>query len=422
MSRRRLLALFPPAALGALVTALCVAAWWTLGERWELLYDATHYLAMARDELAEAPFAYRLLTPELARALAEATGWSLPAAFRGVLWTALVGTGAVLAGWTRDRTRGALVATFWGLSYAVAYGATVRVAADPVFLFALTATVWLASALRRDALQAVGVAALVALGVLAHELALVALVVVGLRAVLGARPPLMPGGAPTLALPTLCGVGAVAVACLAVAHVDILTAPAASIPSWTDHSPLALARWVVDYGGGEVRYVLRIFAAFGPAALFALGALPQRRPVERHADVGVAVTVVALTFLATDTLRVMSAASVVVLPLAALFVVSLAERGRTGVAGLALALQAVYSALVYGHLRTFESSVTLQTGAALVSVAALGLVVWAVRSRPGRSAPPPSIAPFLASGRPPRRRSPRLRSRRPAMPAPHRTR
>ena len=136
MVRRVRSVLASPAALGAAVTAACVAAWWTLGERWELLYDAAHYLAMARGELAEAPFAYRLLTPELARALAEATGWGLEAAFRAVLWAALVGTGAVLAAWTRDRRRGAVVAAFWGLSYAVAYGATASVAADPVFLFA----------------------------------------------------------------------------------------------------------------------------------------------------------------------------------------------------------------------------------------------------------------------------------------------
>ena len=413
MLRRALALLTSPASLGAAVTAACVAAWWMLGERWELAYDAAHYLAMARGELAEAPFAYRLLVPELARALAEATGWNVVTAFRALLWSAVVGTGAVLAGWTRDRWRGGTVAAFWGLSYAAAYGSTISVAADPVFLFAIVAVVRLASSLRRGALQAVGVAALLCLGVLAHELALVAVAVVGAYGVLRARPPLAPGGAPTLSLPALAAVAALAVGALAWTHARLWTVPAASVPNWTDHAPWELARWVLDYGGGAGWYALRVFAAFGPAALFALGALARRRPAERVADVGVVLGVVGLTFLATDTLRVMAAASVVVLPLAAQYVASLAEhRGRVA-AAVALALQVAFSALVYGHLRTFESTPELQAGAAAVSAAALALVVWAWRAPTPTEAAVAAVAPFLAPGRPPRRRSPRLRARRP---------
>ena len=384
------------ACLGAAVTAACVAMWSAWGQPWEVFGDAAHYLAAARGESTEAPFAFRPLAPALAQGVAWATGAPLLAAFHAVLVAALVATGAVLASWARRPLAAATVALFWGLSHATAFGTTVGATTDPVFLLALVGAVRLASTepMGRGTWRALGVAGLVALGVLAHEMALFALVVIGVRKALRARAPLARGGATAPGWGALALAGGAAVAALAAVHAQIVPLPA-TVPNWTGDSPLELARWVVDYGGGPARYPLRVYAAFGPAALFALAALAERSPRERLADVTLVLGAVALTLLATDTLRVMALAAVVVLPLAAAFVVRRAERGAPGLAAAAVGLQAVYAALVCGHLRTFEGDLALQGAAAVASLAALALALGAPFA--DRSAGPPLGAPARAS-------------------------
>ena len=363
---------WPVAALAAGWGAVAVLAWWALAEPWELLADGDHYLAAARGGVAEPPFAYRLLGPWLAAALAEATGAGLVGAYRGLTAVALVASTALFAlvGVRQGGPRRAgLVALLWTGSFAVAYSASIGVAADALYLVFVVAMVWLAGIGRGW-----GLVPAVAFGVLAHEMALFGLLALGVdrwlgsSAVLGGR---RPGWG------VLAAAGGAGALVLAASH-GLTPVAAASIPNWTGTSPLRLAGWAVEYAGGPVQYGARVFAAYGPVALMALGALARRPARDRVAAVGLVAAAVALSFLATDTLRVMAMASVVVLPLAAAFLDRLVRVGRGRRAWAFVALQAVYSGVVYGHLRSFEGSAAFQGVAAAVSVGAAALVVWEV--------------------------------------------
>ena len=291
-------------------------------------------------------------------------------AFFAVSWLALAGLVAAVGalGWRLGGARRAtLAAAFCVASFGVAYGATAGVRADPLLLVAVAAAVTVGRSRGGGALAAVAVA-----GVLAHEMALFGLVALGVERATGAR--LFGREAPRASWRALGAAAACAVAVLVAVRLATDALPA-SQSNWADTSPLRMAAHALRYGGGPVLYAGRVYAAFGPAALFALAALVSRRRREQLAAAGLVATAALLTFLATDTLRVMAIAGVVVLPLAAAFVDRLLARRLPALAALAVVTQALFSAVVYGHLRTVEASGALQVAAAALSVVALGVAV-----------------------------------------------
>lgn len=379
-------------ALYALAGALTATVWAAAGEPWAAPADGAHYLRLARGLAAEAPFAFRPLAPALASALASWTGLSAEAGFFALSWGTLglaTAAFAALGHAHGSGRRGVLTAAFWALSFGIAYGATTGVRADPLLLLSVAGIV----AVGRTSRPAWVLAAVAVGGVLAHEMAFFGLLALGVERASGAalfsRPEEARHGA---TWPQLLGAGLAAVAALALVRATTEALPA-TLLNWSDTSPVALAAQAVDYARGGVRYSLRVYAAFGPAAFFALAALAGRPPRDRVAAVGLVGVAVALTFLATDTLRVMALAGVVVLPLAAAFVDGLLARRQTGLATTALAVQGVFSAVVYGHLVTFEASPNLQVLAVALSIAGLGIAIRGARSPRWNAAPTPGAAP-----------------------------
>ena len=82
------------------------------------------------------------------------------------------------------------------------------------------------------------------------------------------------------------------------------------------------------------------------------------------------------TFLATDTLRVMAIVALPVLFYAARLIERVwAERGAVWAMAL-VGCQLAYAWLVYGHLRTFKASHSMNVQAAALSALSLGLALW----------------------------------------------
>ena len=365
--------------LACLLGTMFAAAWLWVGEPWEVLADGRHYVAMYRGEPAAAPFAYRILVPAVARSLA----WDMHTSFAIVTLGCLILTTGVLALYAIETRvswfRGLTMCAFWGLSFPFAYYATTRIRADAPMLLLLVVTYWLSH--RR--VPAIAIASLVALGGLSHELMLVCLPALWLDKVfLEEGGGGLTGGARyhwrELAL-----ISAIPLVVLLGARLVI---PALSGQvSYATASPLNMFVRVLEYSGGPVKLALRIYAALGPAALFAIFfALSRRASADAKSFAGLGLIAIGATLFANDTLRVLEIFCVPALLFAACYLESLWRAGMRTRALVLVAVQASYSYVVYGHLRTFESSRALNVTAALLSLVALGLCLTASLGRPPR--------------------------------------
>ncbi len=398
--------------LGKLFLMACLLAgsfatlWLAVGEPWEILADGAHYVEIYRGEPAAAPFGYRVLTPLLARVLP----WGMDGSFFIVTIACLVLAGGVLgvhaARVSGLRATGLLACAFWGLSFPFVYYATTGIRADAPMLLLLV----VAYVVSVRCASVLLLLALVAVGMLAHELMLILLPALWLDKVFAGTPvmgqscrgaacrrPRASQATPlqhpreTDALRTTTGgarYGWWSLVVLAVGALGFLVFTHWAIPvkpgalSYDSMTPKALLAFVLQYSGGLPKHAMRIYAAWGPALVFA-GAWLVRQGTrgELRAFVGLFLVAVAATFLATDTLRVMEVLYVPVCIYAAAFVGGLWQAGRRWAAVIAVAVQAAYAFVVFGHLRTFETSPVMNGIAAGLSVAAVGF--WLLERRGG---------------------------------------
>ena len=383
-----------------LATFVMLWFWSVFGEPWETTSDSALYLRMALGDSVQAPFGYRIFSPGVVSLLP----FQAAVGFTVLSWVSLMGAGAAMfvyaltlgrsAGEHRPAAALAWVTLgFFVTSYAYSYYGSVKLSDLPMLavlavslaLLARGRTPWL-------------VGLLLATAVLAHETALVLLPILWLDRLLGAgalgRRKLSWGA---LVLITGCGL-----ASYAGSRSLIPVAPAGEQVSYLT-TPQAMSSYVLNYSGGLVRHGQRIYAAFGPALVFALLAgVFSTRGRARLFVPGVVLFGVVLTFLATDTLRVMAVVFPIVLLFAGRLVVSAWESRGAGLALSLGAAQLVYSWLVFGHLRSFESSATLQLAAVAVSAVAavLGLLAVIPAGRRLSRGPLDSIAAPVRHGPP----------------------
>ena len=362
------------------VTAIALVAWSLVAEPWALTGDALVYLQMAAGETVQAPFGFRVLAPWIAGILPMAP----VLAFELLSWASLLVAAVALVAFARasaepaeaDR-RGWIVLAFFVTSYALVYYATASVRVDPLALALLAGCL----ALLATGRSAGWVALLMVPTVLAHETALVLVPILWLDRLCGAG--LL--GRRRLSWGALLGITTVgAAAYLASRALLPAAAPEGQVSYLT--TPSAILAHVIAHVGGVVKHGQRIYAAYGPALVYAaLAGVALMRGRARLFVPGVLALGVGLTLLATDTLRVMA----VLFPVVLLFAAQLVEVAwtRRGPA-LAVALvgaQCVYAGVVFGHLRTFEGSRALQLAAIGVSAVA-GLAALVAARRPWRGA------------------------------------
>ncbi len=354
------------------------AAWWTItGESWEVLADGRQYLMMYQGEIAASPYGYRVLVPFLARLLPM----SPQAGFAVVTISCLILTSGVIALYvTHSRSpwfTSITMCTLWGMSFPFVYLATTQIRAEAPTLLLMAVALLLS---RRGASVWL-LATLIAVGGLAHEMVLISIPALWLDKWTGG---VLTGGARyrtrDLAILSL------ATAAFLLGVRGIVPTATGQI-SYATTSLLELVGRVLAYSGGPLKHALRIYAAFGPALLYAIIFLVWwGRRSDQLAFLGMGMLAVMATFLATDTLRVMELAYLPVIVWATRFLEVIWTNGRRVSVAILLALQASYSILVYGHLRTFEASRQLNVIAAVLSLLALGICLLAVALARSRAA------------------------------------
>lgn len=368
---------WPLFAAGCLVGALFAVWWLYFGEPWEVLADGRHYVAMYRGEIAAAPYAYRVLEPAIARLLP----WNPQAGFAVVTISCLILTSGILALYAaRTPTRwfrAISISMLWGLSFPFAYLATTQVRAEAPALCLLAIAVLLS----RQRAHLLVLAALIALGSLSHEMMLIFIPALWLDRLVGGD---LTGGARyryrELLILTLI---AIAFFIAIRRSVPILSGQV----SYATTSPLEMFRYVLAYSGGPIKHGLRIYAAFGPTLIFAVLFLAaERRSPNTKVFLGLALIAVAATFMATDTLRVLELIYLPITLYSAAYLTGFWQQGQRTRTVLLVATHTAFAAVVFGHLRTFESSQLLNRAAGFLSLAALVLCLV-----PGRKPAPLTI-------------------------------
>lgn len=356
------------------LAALAVVSWVLVGDPWELTGDATRYLGMVAGEAAPAPFGYRVLTPALVARL------PLPpqAAFASVSWLALVATAGLLVDFVR-RTRPH--ATGWTLallclSFPMAYYATSQVRVDPLMLAAIAGA--LAIAARGG--SAWLLALVVGLGSLSHELALVLIPVLWVDRVLDGG--LL--GQRRLTWTELALLTAVAGGLFVGVRAGVSLPTEGAEASYLT-TPGAIVAHALAKSGGVAAHGQRIYAAYGPALVFALaGGVLLGRGKARGVIPCVLALASVVSLLAVDTLRVLAVFFPVLLPAAAAWI-AWAWRRAPALGATLLGSQIGFSWIVFAHLRTFEGSRDAVLAALALSAVAglatgIGALLWA---RPG---------------------------------------
>lgn len=366
-----------PAApgLALFVAVFALVLWAILGEPWEIGGDAALYLRMSAGEAVQAPFGHRILAPWLV----SLAPMEPRLAFALLSWSSLAGAALALFVYARTSVRqggtarvGWIALGFLVCSYAFAYYGTALVRVDPPALALLVLALALAAQGRPTWLVAV----ILVPATLAHETTLVLLPILVLDRALGAR--LLGDRRLTwaeLALIAAAGLAAF-VGCRALTPVIAVEAQISYLTT-----PSAILAHVLQYSGGALRHVQRVYAAYGPVLVYALlaGVLGARGRARLFVPAVLSVGVV-LTLLATDTLRVMAVIFPVVLLYGARFVAEAWRRQGALLAGGLVAAQGAYAWLVFGHLRTFEGSARLQLGA--IGVSGIAVLLSAVAAWP----------------------------------------
>ncbi len=366
--------------LAVIISGLMAVFWYFFGEPWEVLGDATWYVRMTHGEAAPVPFGYRILTPALARLL------PLPPEISFTLLTmsCLVLITPILICYGSDEQKSILlsgmITAFWITSFAFIYYSTTIVRADGPTLFLLALLFYLSKKNSSWLLLCL----LLALGIAAHETVLIFLVALWLDKLLQGsltranRYPVW-----QLTAMTILSI----VFCLCI-HATIPVLPAQE-HNYISSGLCKMMTIVVHQNGGLLIQGMRIYSAYGPALLFALlvciGWLARN---DALAFLLLLLAASCSTFLAIDTLRVMAVVYLPVFYYAAQFVYRTFISGQKLKACLCMASQIAYAGIVFGHLRTFESSVLLNGLAVLVSLFALLLGFMCLRdsriSSPGR--------------------------------------
>ena len=311
--------------------------------------------------MTAAPWGYRILLPALARLLPgeSIVNFQVLAIVTLALAGGMVALMSSVQRRETPRFTGVLL-LFWGSSYALVYSGTTFVRADPLLL--LFISVFYVSA--NYSLSLLSLWVILATGVLAHEMVLIVLPAIWLDRLFAGE---FTGGK-HYCITGLLGLSIGGMVWLIVTRM-VIPVDGTVEPYWA--TPVEMARYAVAYSGGWGKHILRIYASYGPAILFAAAyVVGTRKRTIVLPFAGLLAAVFVLSFMATDTLRVLSIVYLPVLYYAAKYVETLWLSARTIQAVFCIGIQVAYSMLVFGHLRTFENSAAMNVLAAVLSVVA----------------------------------------------------
>lgn len=343
----------------------CSALWLFLGEPWELLGDGTHYMQMYNGEVAASPFGYRILTPYLAGFLP----WNPIKNFSVITITCLILTTGIVSLYAKKLSNSIVVSGltcfFWVLSFPFVYYGTTFVRADAPMLL-LLAVAFLVS---QKGVYPLALMVLIGLGILSHETMLIIIPVLWIDKLLSTNI----SGGNKYQFKYLILISLFSFFIFLLYRKQINVAPGAIS---YENGILSMFSYVKNYSGGWIKHCLRVYAAFGPALLYAsFYAAPWNSLNRSIAYFSIFLCVSLMTLMATDTLRVMAIFYIPVVFFAGSFVAEFLKNRKYKTVAVFLIFQIIYSYIVYGHLRTFESSLFMNKLAAFFSISSLVFLI-----------------------------------------------
>jgi len=362
--------------IGCLAGVLATVIWLMSAEPWEILADGQYYMMLYEGNPAPAPFGYRVLTPLMASLLP----CDARTAFGIVTAACLtIASGIIALYLAESGFRETCVGLFmWLTSFAFIYYATTYVRADAPMLLMIA----LFFLLSKKHVHYLFLAAVLAIGCLAHETMLICLPILWIDKLL----PAGLTGARHYKYSQLIAISLGVTLVLFASRTLIPVLPARQ--SYMTGIG-GMISYTLAHSGGWMKRVLRIYASYGPALLYAITYLVSCRSLRQSWHFWAILSLASgATFLATDTLRVMALIYFPVIVYATKHIAELWSLGRRLAAWVCIALQACYSFIVYGHLRTFENSFGWNLTAALVSCVALVVCLYGLVREGGKVGSP----------------------------------
>ena len=328
----------------------------------DTLGDGTHYMSMYYGDLAKSPFGYRMLTPYIAKLLP----WEAIISFKIITFFSLGLTSALL-GIYSNKIKLPLIFTialifFWFFSYPFIYNSTTVVRVDPPMLL-LISVIILESKYRVSYIFHLF---FICLGVLFHEMILIVIPALWFDKIFKGN---LTGGL-TYKYWSLILITIISLAFFLFTRNYLEVLPSHGM-SYID-TPFEMIKFVLTKSGGVIMHILRIYSSFGPILIFSIFfVFFQKKTFESLPFWLVLMLVIAATFFAVDTLRVMSIIYLPILLYSVQFLHSIWNSGFKYLALSGFGLQILFSIVVYLNFASFESSISLNLIAALFSLASL---------------------------------------------------
>lgn len=342
--------------------------WVYIGEPWEVLADGTHYMKMYNGELAPSPFGYRVLTPFLASLLP----WSAKINFAFITLVSLSITTSllvqyivVIGGSTINKI---LVALFWITSFPFIYYGTTFIRADAIMYLLIALTILLS----KYRISSLILLFLLAIGTFAHEMVMIVIPALWLDKIFNGS---LTGGKSYSYKELL--ILTVAVLSVFIVSRMYIETSVSTAKSYLD-TPYEMVAFVINYSGGIIKHMLRIYATFGPLFLFAIVYVffIKKSFSDFMVFIGLLLLIFLATFLATDTLRVVAILFFPIITYASYFLITILNNGYKRTAIALIIFQLIYSYIMFLHLRTFESSTTMNILVACISLITVIVLIW----------------------------------------------
>ena len=324
-----------------------------LGESWEILADGEQYIKMATGEMVSAPFGYRILIPFLAQTLPS----NLISSFHLIALLALTFTGFFLYVFISDIAKSKtntdlfIIALLFLTSYLVFYYATTKVRVDPLALCILS---FLFYGMKQGQ-NIYWLTFMMVLGVITHESILIFIPILWGMYFLDSEL-FNKNQYPLRHILFFTG------ASLLVFAGTRIFIQIESYSGFSYEDGFEIIPYVINHSGGIIEHMQRIYAAFGPIwFLFCVQILFFEKWRSRVFAVFALLMNLLLTVAATDTLRVVSLFFPIIFYYSFKLLWSIKSNfqfGKLGIIAL-LTLQSYYSFVVFGHLRSFETSTLL---------------------------------------------------------------
>jgi hypothetical protein len=340
-------------------SALILAFWILFTEHGQMSSDTEAYMKMYQGEKAIVPFGYRILTPFLASLIPSSMlfGFGFVSSVSLVLTTPLIALYSYKLHFSKQEIL--LSCLFWSCTYAFVYYGVSFFRVDAPMYLCLAAFLVL-SLYKKNILILFLV---LAIGQLAHETILIALPIIFADKIFKGK---FSGGQ----LYSYKELTLLAVLVLAeyVLVRRLIFLPKGDIVNYMSNSPMTVVKSTIESTGGLIKYLMRIYATHGPLIVYAVTGLTLTNSWRQIASFAVVFfAAIFLSLFATDTLRVMSIVTIPIIVLGVQIIYTSWKLVNKGVGYLLIGLQLLYSWLVFGHLRSFESSKTMNIIAIIIS-------------------------------------------------------